>query len=99
MKQLSKLGISPVPWIARHNGRAGISYVIYNANNISIGIASKSDALMMKAAPKMYEALRELYLLSIDPVGGTKEEREKQSIKYEEALDNARVALAEASRE
>ena len=59
MKQLSELGISPTPWTARHNGRGGISYVVYDANNIPINIACRPDAIIIKAAPKMYERLRQ----------------------------------------
>ena len=59
MKKLEELGISPTPWNAQHNGRAGISYIVSDAREIQICNACKPNALITKAAPKMYECLRE----------------------------------------
>ena len=59
MKKLEELGISPTPWNAQHNGMAGISYVVSDAREIKICNACKPNALIIKAAPEMYECLRE----------------------------------------
>lgn len=103
MKQLSELNISPAPWKVVDSYQlpkyGGCVSVIESANGKTVSVPKYNDGSLIAAAPKMYEALRELYLTSLEPVGGTREERENQCKKYEEALDNARAALMEASRE
>ena len=58
MKTLEQLGISPAPWKSYFSA----SIRVFDAENMELcdsdGVYSKGDAILIAAAPELYEALR-----------------------------------------
>ena len=89
MKTLEQLGISPTPWK---------SYLsVFDAENMELcdsdGVYSKGDAILIAAAPELYEALAAMLLCAEKEAPFTSESG--MSI----AMDMARKALAKAAGE